>query len=107
MDERVDRLEGQMRAVQRKVFPGGNENYFKPEITAPETRPGAPGVPASNPLSDLAARVDSLESQLTTLTGQIEQNSFKVRQLEATMKTFHSDPRFRLTQLEGGAPPPA
>src|SRR3546814_3429654 len=66
MDERVDRLEGQMRAVQRKVFPGGNENYFKPEITAPETRPGAPGVPASNPLSDLA-RSEEHTSELQSL----------------------------------------
>jgi tol-pal system protein YbgF len=67
----------------------------------------APGVPASNPLSDLSRRVDSLESQLTTMTGQLEENSFKVRQLEAALEKFKTDAEFRLTTLEGGAPPAA
>src|SRR3546814_6276320 len=37
--KRVDRLEKQMRAVQRSVFPGGNPAFFEGEI-APDNSPG-------------------------------------------------------------------
>lgn len=78
MDKRVERLEKELRAVQRKVFPGGAP--VQPDITAPEAAAVAP--PTSTPVTDLLARVSSLESQIATLTGQIEQNNFKLRQLE-------------------------
>ena len=107
VEGRVKKLESEMRAVQRKVFPGGANEYFEAEISAPAAPTAVPGVPASNPLSDLSRRVDSLESQLTTMTGQIEENSFKVRQLEAALEKFKTDAEFRLTTLEGGAPPAA
>jgi len=106
VEGRVKKLESEMRAVQRKVFPGGSKEYFEAEIQAPAAPVTAPGVPASNPLNDLTRRVDSLENQLTTLTGQLEENSFKVRQLEAALEKFKTDAEFRLTTLEGGAPPP-
>lgn len=105
VEGRVKKLESEMRAVQRKVFPGGSKEYFEAEIQAPAAPVTAPGVPASNPLSDLSRRVDSLENQLTTMTGQLEENSFKIRQLEAALEKFKTDAEFRLTTLEGGAPP--
>ncbi len=79
IDKRVDRLEKEVRAVQRKVFPNGAP--VEPDITAaaPEA---APAAPASTPVSDLIARVTALESQLATLTGQTEQNSYKLKLLE-------------------------
>jgi TolA-binding protein len=104
---RVDKLERQMKAVQRKVFPGGSQQYFEPEITpqAPAATPG--GVPAGNPLSDLNARVTSLEQELARLTGLIEQHGFQVRQLEEQLNRFKGDAEFRLNALEGNptAPP--
>ncbi|SNS73365.1 TolA-binding protein [Sphingomonas laterariae] len=105
LSPRVDKLEREMRAVQRKVFPGGNQQYFEPEI-AP-TAPAAPagGVPASNPVADLAGRVSSLEQELARLTGQMEQNSFKLRQLEEQMNRFKGDAEFRLNTLEGNPQP--
>ena len=78
MDKRVERLEKELRAVQRKVFPGGAP--VQPDITAPEAAAIAP--PSSTPVTDLLGRVSSLESQIATLTGQIEQNNYKLRQLE-------------------------
>jgi len=78
MDKRVERLEKELRAVQRKVFPGGAP--VQPDITAPEAATVAPST--STPVMDLMTRVTSLESQIATLTGQIEQNNFKLRQLE-------------------------
>ena len=79
IDKRVDRLEKEVRAVQRKVFPNGAP--VEPDIVA-ATPDAAPAAPASTPVSDLIARVTALESQLATLTGQTEQNSYKLKLLE-------------------------
>ena len=102
---RVDKLEKEMRAVQRKVFPGADPKYFDAEI-APPAAPAAPdGSPATSPLADLGARVDTLEQELSRMTGQLEQNGFKLRQLEDALNKFKGDAEFRLNTLEGGAPP--
>jgi len=78
VETRVDRLEKEMRAVQRKVFPAGVP--VQPDIVTQPTVSEA--VPSSTPVSDLMARVTSLEGQLASITGQVEQNSYKLRQLE-------------------------
>lgn len=99
---RVDKLEKEMRAVQRKVFPGGDNRFFEPEIT-PQAQPSGPvGVPATTPLSDLTERVNALESELQRLTGQVEQSGFKMRQLEEQMTKMRGDTDYRLNQLETG-----
>jgi tol-pal system protein YbgF len=103
IDKRVGRLESEMRAVQRKVFPGGDPKYFEPEIAPAQAPPPAPvGSPASQPLVDLTERVGELERQLRTLTGQVEANQFKMRQLEEAQAKLRGDVEFRLTALEGG-----
>ena len=81
VDQRVDRLEQEMRAVQRKVFPGGSARYFEPEIT-PDTGPASPATNTSSAVSDLIARVDALETSLAGLTGQVEENGFRLRKIE-------------------------
>ena len=107
LDGRVGKLEKEMRAVQRKVFPGANPQFFEPEIVPPQpsTTPG--GVPASSPVADLTGRVDTLEQELARITGQMEQNSFKLRQLEEAIAKFKGDAEFRLNTLEGHPATPA
>lgn len=101
VNKRVDAIEKQLRAVQRKVFPGGESRFFEPEITqATEATAGA-GSPATTQLTDLVSRVDSLEKQLTSLIGQTEQNGFRLRQLEEQMTKFRGDAEYRLNSLEG------
>ena len=78
VETRVDRLEKEMKAVQRKVFPAGAP--VQPDIVT--QAPVTEALPSSTPVSDLMARVNSLESQLASITGQIEQNSYKIRQIE-------------------------
>lgn len=107
VERRIDKLEGEMRAVQRKVFPGGNKGYFEPEIPQVQAPATPTGVPATSPIADLTTRVDALERQLQTMTGQVEQANYKVRQLEEAMTKFRADTEFRLTQLEGGGAPAA
>jgi tol-pal system protein YbgF len=102
---RVTKLEGEMRAVQRKVFPGGAMQTVAPEAvpTPPPPEPG--GTPATSPVADLTARVDGLERQLRTLTGDVEALQFKQRQLEDQLAKFRADAEYRLGGLEAGKAP--
>lgn len=86
--QRVDKLEREMRAVQRKVFGAGG--VVEPEMGIP-TAPTTPLAGSSAPVADLTARVDAIEAQLAKLTGQVEQNSFKLRQLENDLATYKAN----------------
>jgi len=113
VERRVGQLEQQMRAVQRRVFPDGRA----PQEVEPELRPGVVetpgGAPAGgNALANLVERVDALEAQLRTLTGQIEEQDFRTRQVEQQLGELRTALGGRLDRLEqGGAPavvpPPA
>jgi len=105
VEGRVGKLESEMRAVQRKVFPNGAGGYVQPEITAPQTQAQAPGVPASSALSDLTSRVTSLEEQMAGLTGQIEQNGYRTRQLQDQFDAYKRATEARLKALESGPAP--
>nr|WP_083500429.1 YbgF trimerization domain-containing protein [Sphingomonas endophytica] len=102
LDARVGKLESEMRAVQRKVFPGGAGMMVEPQIapTAP-TPTEQTGVPASGALTDLTSRVTSLEQQLAAMTGQIEQNDHRLRQLEQQFEDYR-----KATDAKLAAPPP-
>jgi TolA-binding protein len=105
VDKRVEALEKQLRAVQRKVFPDGN---VEPEIRAGAAPAQAAGVPAGSAVGDLTARIDALEAQLARLTGQNEESANRVRQLEEALTRFRSDADARLAQMEAArAPAPA
>src|SRR5688500_19935483 len=82
LDRRVERLEQELRAVQRRVFPGGN---VEPEISSAQPQSAQPGLPATSPVADLNARVDALERQLAALTGQAEANENRIRLVEQGM----------------------
>lgn len=91
--ERLQRIETQLRALQRAVFPGGDQRFFEPEITAPQ-----PGSPAASPvtstsaLTDVLARLEAIELQLARLTAATEVNENALTLLET-----------RLAVLEQGA----
>ena len=89
IDKRVERLEKEMRAVQRSVFPGGAPAFFEGEI-APDKAPGT-GVRSNTPVIELTTRVDALESQLQALTGQTEQNAFQLRELEKQFAAYKAE----------------
>jgi len=97
VDVRVDRLEKEMRAVQRKVFPAGAP--LEAEIARPATPQVMPGSPSSTPVADLTARVNALESQLASITGQVEENSFKLKQLEDAFNRYKAEQESRAAQI--------
>ena len=104
IEPRVDRLEQEMRAVQRKVFPGGSSRYFEPEITA-EAGPASP--PANNTtsaVSDLIARVDALEASLASLTGRVEENGYRLQKIEDKLAAAEAETASPTAQAPATAP---
>lgn len=56
--------------------------------------------------ADLMDRIQRLEAQVRSLTGQLEQSQFRVRQMEDQQRRMQADIEFRLNELEnarGGA----
>jgi TolA-binding protein len=112
LDQRVTRVEQELRAVQRRVFPGGNAQFVEPEISP---QPGAaPGGNASgDALANLSARVDAIEAQLRTLTGQIEEAGHRSTALEDQVSRLRAELSGRIERLEApvraapAEPPPA
>jgi TolA-binding protein len=102
VEGRVGRLESEMRAVQRKVFPGGAGQYIEPEIK-PTDPNEIPGTPASSPVADLSTRVNALESQLSNVTGSIETTQHRVQVLEDAFNAYKRSTDARLKALEDTA----
>ena len=98
LGNRVNKIERELRAVQRKVFPNGQP--LEPEIVAPAPAP-TPAAPTTSPIVDLTARVNALEAQIRGLTGQTEQNGYKLRQLEEQVKRLYDEAAAR-----AASPPP-
>ncbi|TYC81021.1 tol-pal system YbgF family protein [Novosphingobium sp. BW1] len=81
-DARLRKIEKEVSALQRKVFPGGSGTFFEPQITAPAAGSPAPQTATSTPVSDLLNRMEAVESQMARLTSQVEQNSNRLVLLE-------------------------
>ncbi len=99
-EARLRKIEAEVRALQRKVFPGGDSRLFEPQIapgsqTAPDSGP-VMGVipPATTPVTDILVRLEALEAQLQVLTARSEEQANTLAQME-----------LRLAALEGGAAP--
>src|SRR3954454_24006733 len=101
-EKRIERLEQELKAVQRKVFQGGA--YVTPEVSPSAAAAQPEGVPATAPIADLTARLDSLEGQLRQLTGMAEQNPKRLRTKEAALARFRAAPPARLDALEHPQP---
>jgi TolA-binding protein len=89
-EARLRRIEGELRAVQRKVFPDGAGKTFAPEITPGETTP--PPAPTGNTgaIADLLARMDAVEAQLKALTASGEDSQDRIAKLDARIGAVES-----------------
>jgi len=88
-DVRLRRIEAELRAVQRKVFPDGAGKTFGPEITPPATG-AAPSAPTPTAVTDLLTRMDAVEAQLQRLTAASEENQNHIAKLEARLATLEA-----------------
>jgi TolA-binding protein len=90
VEGRVGKLEKEMKAVQRKVFPDGAGKYFEPEIKPADQVKDPSKTASGTEVTDLIARVDALEAQLATLTGQVEQQGNAAKSMEARLKALEN-----------------
>lgn len=88
IDGRVGKLEKEMRAVQRQVFPNGAGKFLEPDIQSPNAPKTTTS--SSTATADLLARVDALEAQLATLTGQVEQQGNAARSMDTRLKAIEA-----------------
>lgn len=100
LDGRVGKLEKEMRAVQRQVFPNGAGKFLEPEIQSPTAQ--KPTTSSSTATADLLVRVDALETQLATLTGQFEQHDNAMRQMEVRLKAIEAQLKTQADQAAAG-----
>ncbi|HXG81217.1 MAG TPA: tetratricopeptide repeat protein [Sphingomicrobium sp.] len=91
-EQRIERLEKQVRQVQRQVFPKG-----QPADTA-----GFSDDPAATQesVNTLNGRLDSLERQMADILRQAEENGNRVAVMEAELARLRADQERRLRALE-------
>lgn len=102
--DRLDRLERDINLLQRQVYRGSAGS-----APVPAAPPGD-----ANMALNFEMRVGRIEDQMRTMTGQIEETSYKIEQLRQNLEKLQSDIEFRFSQLQGGsnvgvaaAPPPS
>ena len=94
-EDRIERLEKQLRQVQRQVFPKGqpaDTDGFNDEPAATLTQ--------ANQLSN---RLDAIEQQLAQITRAAEENGNRLATMEAELARLRADQDRRLRSLESGA----
>ena len=91
---RIGKVEAEVAALQRAVFPGSDGRFF-PQLSSAQAAKAQPGSPASAPSSDMLVRMDAIEGQVARLTAQVEEDHNRVEKLDA-----------RLAALEAGTKPP-
>ena len=90
-EARLRKLEAEVRALQRRVFPGSEGRYFEPEITGqPRQNAATVATPSTTAVTDILSRLDALEGQIQRLTSQYEEGSFAVRELTARVEALEN-----------------
>ncbi len=87
-EARLRRLEAEVRALQRKVFPGADGRYFEAEIAAQPSVASTSNSTSTTAVTDILARLDALEAQLQRQTAQVEENSNALRLLSERVDTL-------------------
>jgi len=96
-EARLRKIEAEVRALQRTVFPNSGDRFFTPEVVTPSGPAGqqpSVGTPSETAVTDILARLDAMEAQLARLTAGSEVSENALSRLEE-----------RIIRLEGtGAP---
>lgn len=107
-EARMRKMEAEIRAMQRVVFPGAEGKVFAPQITGQGTpATTSVGQPATSAVTDLLTRMETLEAQIARLTGQIEQNTNRIAQLEARAGIAATTPPTALVTDPAGTATPS
>ncbi len=90
LTNRLNRLENEVDTLNRAVYKG--ETPPPPSISAGDAQNSA----------GQEVRIQQLEAELRNLTGQIEEQNFKIRQMEELLEKVTSDLSMRMQDLENG-----
>ena len=93
-EQRIDRLEKQVRQVQKSVFPKGQPADTAGFIDDPAATQEA--------VTSLGGRLDSIERQIADLTRASEENGNRLGVMEAELARLRADQDRRLRALETG-----
>lgn len=96
VDKRVDRLEKEVRALQRRVF--GREDS-RAVMDAPSPAVDMAGSQAAN----YEVRLTALENQLRRLTGEIEELRYRNEETTRRLEAFMADTELRFNEGGSGA----
>lgn len=91
-ESRIRKIEAEVRALQRSVFPGGTGRFFEPEISGAQTSPSTTVPNSTTAVTDILVRLDALESQLQRLTSQTEQNTNSISLLTTRLAALETPP---------------
>jgi TolA-binding protein len=84
-DARLRKVEAELRAVQRAVFPGGDGRFFTPEVNTAQGGTPAPASTTTTAVSDILVRLDSIEAQVARITAHEEENANTIADLKARL----------------------
>ncbi len=87
-EARIRKIEAEIRALQRRVFPGGDGRFFEPEIETVDPSRPAVSTPSTTAVTDILVRLDAMEAQLQQLTGQTEENANRLMQMETRLEAL-------------------
>lgn len=98
LQDRIARLEQDLANLRRMVTSGS---------TLPRERDGASDTGDQVPptfAAQMQVRMSEIDEQMRTVTGQIEELSFRVEQMNNRLDTALADIEYRLSSLEGNEP---
>jgi len=104
VSKRLENIEKQLKAVQRKVFKAGSE-FPRQDVPATSSQKAGAGDDMAGRVNfaDIEARISQLETQLRQLTGRIEEGNYQTDNLKQQMETMARDYEFRFKELEKSA----
>ncbi|MDQ3144064.1 MAG: tetratricopeptide repeat protein [Pseudomonadota bacterium] len=94
-EQRIDRLEKQVRQVQGRVFPKGQPADTAGFLDDPAATQASVGA--------LIGRLDSVERQLSVMTRASEENGNRIAVMEAELAQLRADQDRRLREIESNA----
>jgi TolA-binding protein len=114
-EARLRKIEAEVRALQRKVFPGGDGRFFEPQIGPGESAPATPrqapasgsGAPSTSAVTDVLVRLDALEGQLQRLTARSEEQANALSQMEQRLTALEIAGRVSAAPATGQTSLPA
>lgn len=95
--DRVERLQRDLTTLQRQVYRG--------EAPPPSESAAALGEVSDTQAARIELRLSQFESELRGLTGQVEEQAFRIKQMTQRLDRLVADLDLRLQRLEQGAQP--